>query len=58
MPADGISRSVVFEVPAGQDARWWRGNTHTHTTESDGDSSPEVVARWYRDHGYHFLVLS
>jgi hypothetical protein len=39
-------------------ARWFKGNTHTHTTESDGDSSPEVVARWYREHGYQFLVLS
>ena len=39
-------------------ARWFKGNTHTHTTESDGDSSPDVVARWYRDHGYQFLVLS
>ncbi len=38
--------------------RWLKGNTHTHTTESDGDSDPEVVARWYRDHGYDFLVLS
>ena len=46
-----------FEVPAWQ-GRWFRGNTHAHTTESDGDSPPEVVARWYKDHGYQFLVLS
>ena len=46
-----------FQVPdfAG---RWYKGNTHAHTTESGGDSSPEQVARWYRDHGYDFLVLS
>ncbi len=37
---------------------WFKGNTHAHTTESDGDSPPEYVARWYRDHGYDFLVLS
>lgn len=37
---------------------WWKGNTHSHTTESDGDSSPEVVVRWYKAHGYSFLVLS
>ncbi|NIP78284.1 MAG: hypothetical protein GWM90_03425, partial [Gemmatimonadetes bacterium] len=37
---------------------WFKGNTHTHTTESDGDSPPEYVARWYKDHGYDFLVLS
>ncbi len=46
-----------FEVPDATGA-WYKGNTHTHTTESDGDSPPEVVARWYRDHGYDFLVLS
>ena len=37
---------------------WWKGNTHTHTWWSDGDSPPETVASWYRDRGYHFLVLS
>jgi hypothetical protein len=49
----------TFEVPRAQPgARWLKGNTHAHTTMSDGDSPPEVVARWYRSHGYHFLVLS
>ena len=38
--------------------RWYKGNTHAHTLESDGDSSPEDVTRWYKDHGYQFLVLS
>ena len=37
---------------------WFKGNTHTHTIESDGDSTPEVVATWYRDHGYNFLVIT
>jgi hypothetical protein len=40
------------------DATWYRGNLHTHTLNSDGDSSSSVVARWYRDHGYDFLVLT
>ena len=38
--------------------RWYKGNTHAHTLESDGDSTPEEVTRWYRDQGYQFLVLS
>jgi hypothetical protein len=38
--------------------KWFKGNTHTHTTRSDGDSPPEAVAQWYKEHGYHFLVLS
>jgi predicted metal-dependent phosphoesterase TrpH len=37
---------------------WYKGNTHTHTTESDGDSSPEDVTRWYAERDYNFLVLS
>ena len=37
---------------------WYRGNIHTHTTESDGDAEPATVAAWYKDHGYDFLVLS
>ncbi|MCL4198364.1 MAG: hypothetical protein KJZ69_12830 [Phycisphaerales bacterium] len=38
--------------------QWWKGNTHTHTLWSDGDAAPELAAAWYRDNGYHFLVLS
>jgi hypothetical protein len=41
--------------PAG---RWFKGNTHTHTVNSDGDSTPDEVVRWYREHGYQFLVLT
>ncbi len=37
---------------------WYRGNTHVHTVNSDGDSAPDVVARWYKEHGYHFVVIS
>ena len=39
-------------------ARWYKGNIHTHTTESDGDADPARVVSWYRRHGYDFLVLS
>ena len=37
---------------------WYKGNTHTHTLNSDGDSTPDDVVRWYREHRYHFLVLT
>lgn len=43
---------------AAAQAKWYKGNTHTHSTVSDGDSSPITVARWYRDSGYDFLVLT
>ena len=38
--------------------RWFKGNIHTHTNRSDGDSDPEAVVRWYRRNGYDFLVLT
>ena len=38
--------------------RWWKGNTHTHSWWSDGDTPPEVVADWYKKRGYNFLVFS
>src|SRR5262249_12387105 len=43
---------------AGAALRWYKGNTHTHTLNSDGDSTPDDVVKWYREHGYNFLVLS
>ena len=38
--------------------QWYKGNIHTHTTESDGDEDPHKVVSRYRRHGYDFLVLS
>lgn len=56
------SRSAV---EAGQTApaaaapmQWYKGNTHTHTINDGGDSTPDEVVRWYRTHGYQFLVLT
>lgn len=53
---------ALVPVPAAtqgdQQKRWYKGNTHTHTLNSDGDSTPDEVVRWYREHGYHFLVLT
>ena len=37
---------------------WYKGNLHTHTNKSDGDSSPEDVVNWYEKNQYNFLVLS
>ena len=44
--------------PGASSLRWYKGNTHTHTLNSDGDSTPDEVVRWYRDHRYNFLVLT
>jgi hypothetical protein len=47
-----------FEPTDFTSGSWYKGNTHTHTAVTDGDSSPEAVATWYKSHGYNFLVLS
>jgi len=54
----GSSAAARFEPTDFSRGRWLKGNTHTHTLESDGDSPPLVVASWYKNHGYSFLVLS
>lgn len=46
------------EAQPSSQKRWYKGNLHTHTLNSDGDSTPSEVAAWYREHRYHFLVLS
>ncbi len=38
--------------------RWYKGNLHTHTSHSDGDSTAMEVAAWYKGNRYHFLVLT
>jgi hypothetical protein len=52
-------RPVFTGVSASQaKLKWYKGNTHTHTLNSDGDSTPDEVVRWYREHNYQFLVLT
>lgn len=51
--------AVVAPLAAQEEpAQWFRGNTHTHTINSDGDSTPAEVVTWYREHGYHFVVIT
>ena len=44
--------------PFEQPGRWYRGNTHTHSTESDGKLSIADRFATYREEGYDFLVLT
>lgn len=37
---------------------WYKGNTHCHSTISDGDNPPFKVIKAYHDHGYNFLLLT
>lgn len=58
MRALAVAVSLVLAAAAHAGELWLRGNTHAHTNRSDGDSPPEDVVRWYRDHGYDFLVIT
>lgn len=49
---------LLWTIAPSVEARWLKGNTHTHTLRSDGDAPPETVVRWYREHGYDFLVIT
>ncbi len=53
-----VTRTQAPAPPGGAPMRWYKGNTHTHTLNSDGDSTPDDVVRWYREHAYQFLVLT
>lgn len=37
---------------------WYKGNLHTHTTQSDGKLTPVESMQWHADHGYHFLGIT
>ena len=45
-------------IPPAAPLHWYKGNTHTHTINQGGDSTPDEVVRWYREHGYQFVVLT
>ncbi len=38
--------------------KWFKGNVHCHTTNSDGQLSPREVAHYYKDMGFDFLGIS
>jgi hypothetical protein len=47
-----------FETRDTEGMRWFRGNTHAHAREGESDSPVELAARWYKEHGYRFLVIT
>jgi hypothetical protein len=53
-----IFSSPQAPTPSSPAGTWYKGNLHTHTLNSDGDSTPDDVVRWYREHGYHFVTLT
>ncbi len=54
----GVVLVAGCQGPPEPEARWWRGNLHTHSLWSDGDDYPEMIVRWYVANGYDFVALS
>lgn len=50
--------AAIETLQAGGPLKWYRGNMHTHSHWSDGDDYLEMIALWYRDHQYDFLVFT
>ena len=49
---------AAWTAPASAQGRWFKGNTHAHSLNSDGDSPVDVLLRWYREHGYQFTFVT
>ncbi len=52
------STFAVDTLPFAQPGRFYRGNLHGHSTNSDGIWSPAEYVRQYRQNGYDFVALT
>ncbi len=46
------------ENPFEAEGKWFKGNTHLHTSQSDGGLTLEEAAQLYRRHNYDFFVVT
>lgn len=44
--------------PFAQSGRWFKGNLHTHSNQSDGIPSPQQILDLYAEHSYDFLSIT
>ena len=50
--------ALLITLNSNAQQKWYKGNTHSHTTFSDGDTPVQEVVQWYHDHGYNFLSIT
>lgn len=54
-----LALSLLLALSGAASAEMWaKGNTHGHSTLSDGNLPPAEALGWYRDHGYAFTFLT
>ena len=56
--ASGFTTLAFHASCQADEARWYKGNLHTHSLWSDGNDFPEMIVDWYVQQGYDFLSLS
>ena len=49
---------IEFPNPFKAPGRWFKGNLHTHTTQSDGAHTPQEIVDRYAQNGYDFLAIT
>jgi hypothetical protein len=47
-----------YPDPFNADGEWFKGNLHTHSTNSDGTRTPQAVVDLYASKGYDFLSIT
>ena len=50
-----VSSRGVASNPYAGGGMWYKGDTHFHTTATDGQMSPADCLDWYSSHGYSFV---
>jgi len=53
-----VTGAGEIENPYAGTGQWYKGNIHTHTTESDGELTPNKAALLYESKGYSFLGIT
>lgn len=54
-PAAGLADHLT-EPKTSQSGQWYKGQTHCHSFWSDGRTFPELVAKRYKEAGFHFVI--
>ncbi len=49
---------MIFNNPFRAEGKWFKGNLHTHSLNSDGHRSVEQLVTRYKDTGYDFLSIT
>jgi len=53
-----MATKALFNNPFSAAGRWYKGNLHTHTSNSDGVLSAQQMAYLYQRSGYDFLSIT